>query len=128
MCPRPGLTLIEVVASLAIIALAASTALTAYTRSLTQWRHTHRLATADAFATELMATWRLEPPSESVSLQGEFENAPGWSYRRTVTSIDERGAWYLTECTLALYQTETDGRRTAVASYTWWEGTREPRK
>lgn len=118
---RRGLTLIEVVASLVLISLAASTALTVFSRSLTQSRGAQRLVQASALARELIAGWRLDPPEDAGPLEGSWPDAPAWSYRRTDVRIGGSDARPIRQCTLAVYHLDETGARRAIATYTWLE-------
>ncbi len=121
MTRRRGLTLIEVVASLVLISLAASTALTAYSRSLSQWHSTKELAQASALAEELIAGWRLDPPEDAGVLVGAWPDAPAWSYRRTEVRIGGSDAHPIRQWTLAVYHADETGARQAITTYTWLE-------
>lgn len=114
---KTALTLIEVVAALALLAGVATLLLTAQGRSLEQLRATGRQERAAALADALLARWRLEPGGAAVPLEGAFDEWPGWHWRRRVApcTIAE-----LDEVSLTIYlrdgATEQD-----LLSYTWFE-------
>ena len=121
MTRRRGLTLIEVVASLVLISLAASTALTVFSRSLSQSRGAKRLVQANAMARELIVRWRVDPSRDSRIFEGSWPDSPDWSYRRTDVRIGGSDAHPIRHCTLAVYHLDETGARRAVTTYTWLE-------
>lgn len=116
-----GLTLIEVVASLVLISLAASTALSAYTRSLDQWRSTKDLAAANDYAQELMTQWRLERPEALGFLVGSKPEDTEWSYRRTSVRAGGTDECPMLQHTLDVYHASKSIAPHDVATFTWVE-------
>ena len=117
-----GLSLIEVVASLVLIATVVTSLLVAHARSIEQVKATRLLETADRMTHELMASWWVEAPGEGPWIEGRFEDLPGWHWTRAVRPYDAPNHEDLNEITLTIF-----GNVSAVpmGTYTWLERTVE---
>ena len=120
-----GLTLLEVVASLALVATTAVVLLEAQGNSLAQLRTLGEQERAAELAGELITSWRLDPQALTASSEGDFDAHPGWSWRRTSIPLPLGNAITLREVTLSVFHTDARGTRTQVLQYTWVERVRE---
>lgn len=121
MTPARGLSLIEVVAALVLLAGCAVTLLTAQGRSLDQLRAVRTQETAAGFARELIASWNLEDATTKLASEGYFKAAPGWRWERQVCWYSKGAHGSLQEITLTVYHTKLDREEEVVARYTWIE-------
>ncbi len=78
MARARGISLIEVVASLLLIATTATALLVAHRRSFQQLEVTIRQETAASLAGELIASWKIEPPEPEANVAGCIESHPSW--------------------------------------------------
>ena len=126
MSKRPALTLIEVVAALVLVAATATLVLPAQSRSLHQLRHLQESETAHRLAGELIAHWKLQRPENSSVLEGRFEDATNWHWRRNVRPHDFRNAG-LQEVTLTVHLSEPkESAPATIGTWTWLERTNVP--
>ena len=117
-----GLSLIEVVASLVLIATVVTSLLAAHARSLAQVKATRLRETADRATHELIASWAVETPGERLWIEGRFADLPGWHWTRAVRPYDPPNHEDLNEVTLTIY---AEVSTTAMGTYTWLERTVE---
>ncbi len=80
---RPALTLIEVVAALALLATVVASVLVAQTRSMQQIRQADQRRKAAELAESLLTQWRLNQTALDSPAQGTFSEE-GWSWKRQV--------------------------------------------
>lgn len=120
-----GLTLIEVVASLVLMAGVVSALLLAQGRLLGQLRSIEEQELASDLAHELIAQWKLEPPTAS---QGEFEEHRGWSWARVEATTMLVRDPLVREVTLQITHRTIDGTEHMIARYQWLEKKDEERK
>ncbi|MEK6674127.1 MAG: hypothetical protein AABZ47_00565 [Planctomycetota bacterium] len=126
MFNRPALTLIEVVAALVLVATTATLVLTAQSRSLHQLRHLQESETAHRLAGELIAKWKLQRPQQSPMLEGRFEEATHWHWRRSVRPHDFRSG-SLQEVTLTVQRSEPkESSPATIGTWIWLERTNVP--
>jgi len=118
---RNALTLIEVVAALAILATTATMVLTAYGESLVQLSATRRQTRGHELASELIAHWKINPPQIAPNLEEEFPGMPKWRWRRTVRPYDYAQSLAMLEITLFVFHEQADGEIATVGEYTWLE-------
>jgi Tfp pilus assembly protein PilV len=116
-----ALTLIEVVASLVLLATAVTTLLAAQGRSLEQLRTARELATAAELARELITEQRLDPSQPLTDSEGLFASHSEWRWSRTVKPFAETADSALQIITLAIYRQDRLGVERMVTSYTWLE-------
>jgi type II secretory pathway pseudopilin PulG len=116
-----ALTLIEVVASLALLATAVATLLAAQGRSLEQLRTARELETAATLARELITEQRLDPSPPLTDSEGLFASHSDWRWSRTVKPLAETGDSALQTITLAIYRKDALGVERVVTSYVWLE-------
>jgi Tfp pilus assembly protein PilV len=127
-CPGKGLTLIEVVASLVLIALTATSLLAAYGRSLEQLRATREQETADGLARELLAHWSVEPIPLDEESKGTFENEPGWQWSRNTQRQWGIVSLEVYELTLTIERRGDDGHWRRVATHSWLQEADSPKR
>lgn len=116
-----ALTLIEVVAALALLAGALTALLVAQTRGLKQLQAMREQERAAVLAEELIQRWKIEPPTMTDRLDGAFESAPGWWWLRAATASSILDDPDVRQVTLSIYRRETDGLEHLVTTYTWLE-------
>ncbi len=123
-----ALSLIEVVASLALLATTATVLLFAQGRSLDQLRATRDQEAATDLAREWLADWKLQAEGQksSLPLDGQFGSHPAWHWRRQVTPYLSAEPSRLVEMQLSVFQTDGRGRSKLVAAFHWIEKTHEP--
>ncbi|MCK6464034.1 MAG: hypothetical protein L6Q93_04185 [Phycisphaerae bacterium] len=112
-----GLSLVEVLASLTLIAGTMTALLLAQARSLRQLAATRQGTEAHTLAEELILTWKADP--SSVTAQGEFNAALRWVREESPswrTSTRE-----LQEIRLRVYGDDGDA---VLAEYVWLEAPR----
>jgi Tfp pilus assembly protein PilV len=120
-----GLTLIEVVAALVLMAGVVSALLLAQGRLLGKLRGIEEQELASHLAREIIAQWKLERPTAT---QGEVEEYPGWRWiRQESTTLLVRDP-LVREVTLQIVHRTADGAERTVASYQWLEKKDEERK
>lgn len=122
MTPARGLSLIEVVAALVLLAGCAVTLLTAQGRSLDQLRAVRTQETAADLARELITSWKLDPTAD-LPLEGYFESTPGWRWERQECWYATGSQGNLQEVALTIYRPQSKGmgEEEALASYSWIE-------
>ena len=121
MAMARAISLIEVVASLLLIATTATALLVAHGRSLQQLKATVHQETAAALAGELMASWKIDPPGPGSTLSGGFQSRPSWRWTRGAQPYAAAVHLQLLEVTLALYRTDDQGNTRALRTYSWLE-------
>ena len=116
-----GLTLIEVVASLVLLAVTVTALLASHARSMEQLTENRRLHLASELARELIVSWRLDPEASRDLTAGTFDDHKElrWTRRRAPRPVTARSA--LDEITLTIYRQDDRGNEEPVASYTWIE-------
>jgi hypothetical protein len=83
---RHALTLIEVVASLALVAIATCVLFAAQGHCVVRLQEIRVRAAATRLARALVADWTLRA-ADPISAEGEFEGFPGWRWSRTVRPL-----------------------------------------
>ncbi len=121
MARARGMSLIEVVASLLLIATTATALLVAHGRSLEQLKATVHQETAASLAGELIASWKIEPPGAASNLAGGCESHPSWRWTRVAQPYADVAHLQLWEVTLTLYRTDEKGNVHALRTYSWLE-------
>jgi len=121
MKPMRALSLIEVVASLALLAASATALMVAHARSLEQISATRDQAAASVLAENLIAAWRLDPDSDLDDCRGLFDSKPSWRWKRTREPCDLAMRPGLFEITLTVSRTDVRGAEQVVATHTWLE-------
>ncbi len=116
-----GLTLIEVVASLVLLAVTVTALLASHARSMEQLTENRRHHLASELARELILTWQLDPEGSRDLMAGTFDDHKElrWTKRRAPRPVTARSA--LDEITLTIYRRDDKGNEEPVASYTWIE-------
>ena len=120
-----GLSLIEVVASLVLLATVVTSLLLAQSRSLQQLRATRERETADVLAGELLATWKIEQREWPDHEEGEFEGHSSWRWARTSRPYPLTRGLALREVSLKMWHRDSAGER-VVRELTWLEREYEP--
>lgn len=113
---RRGLTLIEVVAALVLLAGVVSSLLLAQGRLLGQWRGLAEQEQASQLARELLAEWKLTPPTTA---EEEFEGHSGWRWTRRESATVLVGDPAVREVILEIHHRSADGAERTVATYRW---------
>lgn len=116
---EPGLTLIEVVAAITLLATTVTALLAVQSRSLAQLHAAHQREKAASLATDLVARCRcgaLEPTGEGI-----FANDPGWSWTRSALPYTDATTTDLMQVTLTVSHTDVHGAATEVIRYVWLE-------
>ena len=121
-----ALTLIEVVASLVLLAATATLLLTAQGRSLDQLRSIREQEIAAVLTHELIATWKLNPPGKHSATEGRWQSHAAWRWRRQLAPYPLTIRSVLQEVTLTLYRTDQEGNDVPVSTHTWLERPDEP--
>ena len=121
-----GITLIEVVASLVLIATTVTVLLTAHARSLNQLQTTREQQVANGLAHELITAWKLDPTARHTNGEGRFVSHPGWRWRTATVPVASTHRLGLQEVTLTLYRTTDEGQEHLVSTYHWLERENEP--
>jgi Tfp pilus assembly protein PilV len=116
-----ALTLIEVVASLVLLATAVTTLLAAQGRSLEQLRTARELETAAALARGLITDWRLESSGTVPPTDGVFASNPAWRWSRTAKPLSNSTDSAIQTISLTIYRNDAHGVERMVTSYTWLE-------
>ena len=122
---RSGLTLIEVVASLALLATAVCGILIAHGRVITEWGTIRERHTATALATELVTPWKLDRSSSRTAKEGVCESHADWSWVKSRKPYSAATQLALKEVTLTLTHTGAIGEP-ATYSWIWLEREHEP--
>ncbi len=116
-----ALSLIEVVASLVLLATTATGLLAAHGKSLEQLAATRRQETAAILARQLVTAWKIDPPAPVSTMEGRLEGNTSWRWTQTMvpysTHIDAR----IQEMTVTIYHTDERGNERCVAAYSWLE-------
>ena len=115
-----ALTLIEVVASLVLLATTATALLLAQGRSLEQLRAVREQHMASKLARELITHWKLEPPAPTTAMEGSFGARAGWRWTRHSQPYGLAKVKPLWQVTLTVHKRDHKGEN-AVSSYTWLE-------
>lgn len=118
---RASLTLVEVVASLALLGGTIVALLTAQSRSMQQLAASERQRQAAALAEELIARWQLEDQHLVTNAEGFFEESPAWSWRRTVEPHLVEGKADLLRVQLDITRIDEVGSRHTVSAFVWLE-------
>lgn len=87
---RRALTLVEVVAALAMVGVLLTTLLTAQARFTRQWQRAERRIEAVAAADRMVATWWAEPSAIPRRAGGEVAGGKAFAWRTTV--VDDSAA------------------------------------
>lgn len=120
-----AISLIEVVASLVLVATTVTALLAAHGRSLEQLRATRQQQTAATLARELITEWQIDPLRHGAATQGEFESVQGWRWTRRIVPYPFARGLPLHEVTLRIYRIDANGQERALMTYTWIEGPNE---
>lgn len=113
-----ALTLVEVVASLVLMASVVSALLVAQGKLLRHLRFSEDQKLAAVLAEELIASWALESP---IAPEGIFEDHPGWSWARRTSTTPLVSDPLVEEITLDIVQKWPSGEERRLASYQWLE-------
>lgn len=122
-----GFTLIEVVASLALLATASAALLVAHARSLEQLRALRDQETASILAREWMATRHMEDRTQDLLTEGAFEQHSRWRWSLTTVPFEVREDRRIERFTLAIRHDHGSGTDAPVQSYAWLEAADERR-
>jgi prepilin-type N-terminal cleavage/methylation domain-containing protein len=119
-----GLSLVEVLVSLVLLATTASLLLTAQAASLRQARQVELQEQAATLAGELIHTWQLEdtPPVEQ---QGWFDDAGRWQWRRAVSPWQTDAPSDLLSVKLTIRHFDAAGQIVLTRTWTWLEASDE---
>jgi hypothetical protein len=120
-----ALSLIEVVASLVLLATTITALLLAQSQSLRQVRDIQEQETADVLAGEIMATWRIEERQHSDVEDGVFDGRPQWRWERRSQPYPLSHDLALREVVLEVWHHDGIGDR-LVRELTWLERPYEP--
>ena len=116
-----SLSLIEVVASLVLIATTITLLLSAHSRSLKQLSTVRHQSSAAGLAQNLIADWKIHPPPKAMDTQGLFEGRPDWRWRRVIQPFAGGPRNNLQEITLTIFRTDQRSDAQIAATYTWLE-------
>lgn len=119
MLYRKGLSLIEVLASLTLIAGAMTALLLAQSRSVRQLAATRRSAQTHDLAEALILQWRADPQPIAPK-EGRSDRDPRMRWVRAVTPF-ESGGRELQEVRLRVFTLDDKGDECVSAEYLWWE-------
>ncbi len=122
---RRGLSLIEVVASLLLIATTAAALLVAHGRSLAQLGDIRTQETAATLARELVTQWKLDPPEPAAEMHGRVETQPTWRWTRTAKPYGDAMPPPLWEVTLTIHRPGDGGSDHMIKTLTWLERSSE---
>lgn len=112
-------TLIEVLASLAILSSALVVLLAAQQRSLNLMRVQQDKEIADGLARQLIIDWKLRPAYQPLS-EGQFAEFSDWHWTRQEEPLTERDST-LRRTTLRILKIKDQGQDHQVSSYVWLE-------
>lgn len=121
-----AMTLIEVVASLVIVATTGTALLLAQSQSIAQLTATNEQKTAARLATHLILIWKIDPAPLGSNIEGQFEDQSGWKWQRQTKPRMGTVQPNLIDVTLEIYRYDDSGQRNVVTSYTWIEVVDEP--
>lgn len=117
-----GLTLIEVVAALVILAVTTTALTVAHARSLEQLRVLRHQETAAMLAEEWLAARALEDLPAVESSSGTFEHQPGWRWALAGGPwLPDDGGPALVQRSLEIYRARSEAGEELVRRYTWLE-------
>ncbi len=127
---RRALTLIEVLAALALMGGTASAMVVAYTRALHQIHETHLRRQAFERAHEQIVQWRLDNEPLDHNAEGRFENTTSeglpdttiqgqWIWTRTVRPVRVTPTTDMHGITLTVLLEREDQPRTRLAQVVW---------
>jgi type II secretion system protein I len=122
---RMGLTLVEVLAALALLAGAVTTLLLTQSRTLQQQTTSRQQCEASRLAEALLQQWQLEGEDLSLPGEGDFSNQSGWSWRRSVGEQSTGDSTRLLRVHLEIICAQATERQTVV-EYEWLVGTKGP--
>lgn len=122
-----ALTLIEVVASLALVAASVTALLQVQSRVLVQLHSLREQQTASDLARGLIMEWRLQDSSLPIADRGEFQSEPGWSWTRTVEPYWAAQKLPLDRIELRICRADAGGGR-ELANLVWLEERHVPSK
>lgn len=122
MTRRSGLTLVEVLAALVLVASVISGVVVTQSRSLAQLRATRDLATASQLARELVTEWQLNAP---LARSGEFAGKTGWSWTRSELPEDPLELPDVLRVQLNVFKVNLTGDRVEIVTLTWLEDLRD---
>ena len=123
---KRAFTLIEVVASLVLLATTVTALLTTNGRSLEQLRAIREQETASSLAHEWIAIWKLNDTKDHLPMEGRFENHPGWRWPQSVKPYEPTYKLTINEITLTIYHQQPEKPERVVTHYTWLEAVDEP--
>ncbi len=116
-----SLTLVEVVASLALLGGTIVGLLTAQARALQQLKATQRQRQAALLAEELVTHWQLCGERLAEPAQGLFEGQPAWSWTRSIEPPDVEDPPGLFRVCLEILWTDALGQTQVASGATWLE-------
>ncbi|MBI4716619.1 MAG: prepilin-type N-terminal cleavage/methylation domain-containing protein [Planctomycetes bacterium] len=118
---RRSLTLVEVLASLAIMGSVLTTVLVAHARSLEQLRACELGLTAQDLARELHEGWLVAGEDVTVPATGTVDQAGQWHWERSAARLDGPEPLPATEITLLVTRCEPrSGAANWTRAYHWW--------
>ena len=115
-----GLSLIEVVASLVLLATVVTSLLLAQSRSLAQLRATREREKADVLAGELLTAWKIEPREWPAHEEGGFDGDSSWRWARTSRPYPLTRGLALRQVAVRLWHRDATGER-VVRELIWLE-------
>ena len=121
---RQAISLIEVLASLTLLAVTTAALFAAQGRAWHQLAAAHERNTAADLAQELITSWKLDSAVRASSATGEFPQAAGWHWSREVQPYAQAPG--LLEITLHVHRRQSDSTTLTILTYTWLEKPSEP--
>ncbi|MCP4589434.1 MAG: hypothetical protein GY842_01690 [bacterium] len=116
-----SLTLVEVVASLALLGGTVATLLVAQSGALEQLRAAQDRREAGALARGLLQDWRLAGEDLTAPAEGAWSDRPAWSWRRLVVGECGRDKARLVQVRVEVVHTAVHEPPRTVAAYDWLE-------
>jgi Tfp pilus assembly protein PilV len=122
-----GLTLVEVLAALVLLAGTVTAMLLTQAEALRQESATANQHTAAGVAEALIQSWRLGGNDVTVPAEGMFQSHAGWAWKRTVGPFAGKGAVELLRIRLTIVRHDDASPAQTVAEYEWLERPRAQR-
>ncbi len=125
MTNRRALTMIEVVASLVLVATTVTALLVAHGRSLEQAEAIKTAEIANTLANELITVWRLEPlaPGDRhgrpARHEGAFASHPRWRWTRITEPAAQTLDQTVEQITLRVFKEDNAGQEQLIREVTW---------
>lgn len=118
---KNALTLIEVVASLVLLATTVTALLATHSRSLQQLTNINQQETAASLAQELITEWQLDESESEPPPEGNFKHKPGWRWVRDVIPYEPTYTNKINQITLKLFYQRDHEESEIVTRITWLE-------